>query len=102
MVRKSTVKEGIEILGIFSMFALSVFAYLVWWLAFQQGGRVTIDVNVVGEMWLEYLLWLVLTPLVTLSMYYYLRGENRVSRREREERARSDRLSADGEALRDD
>ena len=110
MVRKARVKEAIEVLGIFSMFALSVFAYLVWWLAFQGGGRVTVDVNVVGEMWLEFLLWLVLTPLITLSMYYYLRGENRTPREgegpARDEvgrdRARTDRLPSDGEALRDD
>lgn len=108
MLRKSSVKEAIEILGVFSMFALSVFAYLVWWLAFRNGGRVTVDVTVAGEMWLEFLLWLVLTPLITLSMYYYLRGENRPPRSdpdgpaERADPARSDRLAADREAVRDD
>lgn len=76
MIRKSTVKEAIEVLGIFSMFALSVFAYLVWWLAFQNDGHVRVDVNVVGEMWVEYVVWMFLTALITLSMYYYLKQEN--------------------------
>lgn len=75
MIRKSTVKEAIEVLGIFSMFALSVFTYLVWWLAFQNDGRIRIDINVVGEMWVEYVMWVFLTPLITLSMYYYLKQE---------------------------
>ena len=77
MVNKSSIKEGIEVLGIFLMFALSIFSYLIWWLAFQQGGRIWVDVNFVGEMWVEYAMWGVITPLITLSMYYYLKQENR-------------------------
>ena len=61
------------------MFALSIFSYLIWWLAFQQGGRIWIDVNFVGEMWIEYVLWGMIIPLITLSMYYYLKQENRIS-----------------------
>ncbi|WP_135855035.1 hypothetical protein [Halorussus salinus] len=75
MVSKSTLKEVIEILGIFSMFALSVFVYLVWWLAFYQGGQVSLQINVFEEMWFEYVLWLIVTPLITLSMYYYLKED---------------------------
>lgn len=102
MVRKSTIKEAIEILGIFSMFGLSVFAYLAWWLAFHQGGRLVIDVNFAGEMWIEYLLWAVITPLITLSMFYYLKQENRAPRRERTTRGRSDRVAVDGDSVGDD
>ena len=103
MVRKSSIKEIIEILGIFSMFALSVFAYLIWWLAFHQGGRIWIDVNFVGEMWIEYALWGVLTPLITLSMYYYLKQENRTRKAElAETQYRSDRLSIDSETMKED
>jgi hypothetical protein len=76
MVTKSTLKECIEILGIFSMFGLSVFVYLVWWLAFYQGGQISLKINVFQEMWFEYVLWLIAAPLITLSMYYYLKGEN--------------------------
>jgi len=77
MPSKRTLKELIEILGIFSMFGLSVFVYLVWWVAFKHGGDVWLRVNVFGEMWFEYLLWMVVTPLITLAMYYYLKQENR-------------------------
>jgi len=72
MVDNATLKDVIELLGIFSMFGLSVFAYLAWWLAFQNGGSVRIDITVFGEMWVEYLLWLFVTPLITLGVYYYL------------------------------
>lgn len=103
MVRKTTIKEGIEVLGIFSMFALSVFAYLMWWLAFHQGGRIWIDVNFAGEMWLEYALWAIITPLITLSMYYYLKQETRTRNEEiRTTRSRSDRLAMDPETIKED
>ena len=103
MVRKSNIKEVIEILGIFSMFALSVFAYLIWWLAFQQGGRIWINVNFVGEMWIEYALWGVITPLITLSMYYYLKQENRTRKADLTEmQYRRERLSIDSETKTDD
>lgn len=79
MISKTTLKELIEILGIFSMFALSVVVYLVWWLAFREGGQLSLHINLFGEMWVEYLLWVVVTPLITLAMYYYLKQENRRS-----------------------
>ena len=77
MVSKANLKEAIEILGIFSMFAMSVVVYLLWWLAFREGGQLRLTIEMFGEMWLEYLLWVVVTPLITLSMYYYLKQENR-------------------------
>ncbi|WP_135806343.1 hypothetical protein [Halorussus marinus] len=72
MTDTARLKDVVEILGIFSMFGLSVFAYLAWWLAFHNGGTVRIDVTAFGELWLEYLLWLVVTPLITLGLYYYV------------------------------
>lgn len=77
MVSKASLKEFIEVLGIFLMFTLSVFVYLVWWLAFKQGGEIWLRINVFGEMWLEYVLWSIVTPIITLSLYYYLKDENR-------------------------
>lgn len=77
MVSKANLKEAIEILGIFSMFAMSVVVYLLWWLAFREGGQLQLTIEMFGEMWLEYLLWVVVTPLITLAMYYYLKQENR-------------------------
>lgn len=77
MVSKSNLKEAIEILGIFSMFALSVLVYLLWWLAFREDGQLQLKLNLFGEMWVEYLLWVVITPIITLAIYYYLKEENR-------------------------
>lgn len=79
MVSKTNLKEAIEILGIFSMFALSVLVYLLWWLAFREGGQLRLHLNLFGEIWVEYLLWILVTPLITLGMYYYLKEENRSS-----------------------
>lgn len=80
MVSKANLKEAIEILGIFSMFALSVVVYLVWWVAFRAGGQLHLRIDMFGEMWVEYLLWVIVTPLITLAMYYYLKQENRTPR----------------------
>jgi len=79
MISKTTLKEFIEILGIFSMFALSIVVYLLWWLAFREGGQLNLSINLFGEMWVEYVLWIVITPLITLALYYYLKQENRQS-----------------------
>lgn len=79
MVSKATLKEVVEILGIFSMFAMSIVVYLLWWLAFREGGQLQLRIDMFGEMWVEYVLWIVVTPLITLAMYYYLKEENRTS-----------------------
>lgn len=85
MVSKAALKEVIEVLGIFSMFALSIVSYLVWWLAFRKGGHLRLHINMFGEMWIEYLLWVIVTPIITLSMYYYLKQENRTPTRKEHE-----------------
>lgn len=77
MISKATLKEFIEVLGIFSMFALSVVVYLLWWLAFREGGQLRLRIDMFGEMWVEYVLWIIVTPLITLALYYYLKQENR-------------------------
>ncbi|MFC4357765.1 hypothetical protein ACFO0N_07360 [Halobium salinum] len=82
LISKATLKELIEVLGIFSMFGMSVFTYLVWWVAFKQGGTIQLHIDFFGEMWFEYVLWMVVTPVITLAMYYYLKGENRTRTRE--------------------
>ena len=77
MVSKKDCRELIEVLGIFAMFGLSVFVYLAWWVAFQHGGEVWFQINALGEMWFEYLLWMIVTPIITLAMYYYLKRDTR-------------------------
>ena len=79
IVTKAEMRELVEVLGVFIMFAFTLFAYLAWFLAFVSGGRAYIHVNVIGEMYVEYLIWIVVTAIVTLSFYYYLTGENRES-----------------------
>jgi uncharacterized membrane protein len=80
MVSKASLREAIEILGIFSMFAMSVVVYLLWWLAFREGGQLRVRIDAFGEMWVEYVLWVVVTPIITLALYYYLKQENRTPR----------------------
>lgn len=72
MVERATLRECIEILGVFSMFGLSVLIYLLWWIAFFEGGRIWIDITRFGERWVEYAIWMVVTPLITLGMYFYV------------------------------
>lgn len=80
---KAETRQLVEVLGVFTMFGFTVFAYLAWFLAFVSGGRTWISINIVGEMYVEYLLWIVVTAIVTLSFYYYLTEENRATSAER-------------------
>lgn len=60
----------IAVLAIFEAFALSLCMMNLWYLAFLNGGTVTISINSYGEMWPEYLLWLVVTPILVLGLHY--------------------------------
>ena len=62
----------LALIALFEMAALSVVLANLWFLALRNGGRVTIHVDLFGEMWAEYLLWLVLTPVLVLGLHYAL------------------------------
>lgn len=64
----------VEVLAVFMMFALSLGLYLVWFLAFLNGGEVTVIIDQYGEMWLEYLMWVVVTAVITIGFTDYLNG----------------------------
>lgn len=59
-------------LALFEMAALSVILVNLWFMALRNGGRVTLHVDLFGEMRVEYVLWLVLTPVLTLGLHYAL------------------------------
>ncbi len=71
----------VEILAIFLMFGLSVLVFQLWWLAAFAGGEITLDIHAYGEMWFEYALWFVLTPIITLGFYFYVTGHRRTDPR---------------------
>jgi hypothetical protein len=54
------------------MFALSVILHFVWMQAFLNGGRVTIAIDMYGEMWVEYALWVVVAAVVSVGFAQYL------------------------------
>lgn len=71
--RKQTVREMVALYGILLTFPLTVVAYLIWWLAYLNGGTIQIDVARYGEARFELMLWTPITPIITLGLYYYLR-----------------------------
>jgi len=58
------------LIAIFEAFGLSLFMFNLWYLAFLNGSSVTIQINSYGEMWVEYVLWLILTPILVLGLHY--------------------------------
>lgn len=48
---------------------------LLWFAALANGGTLTIMINEFGEAGIEYVLWLIVTPLLTLGLYYILEEE---------------------------
>jgi hypothetical protein len=45
---------------------------LLWFGARAHGGSLTIMIDEFGEAEIEYLLWVVLTPFLTLGLYYFV------------------------------
>jgi hypothetical protein len=48
---------------------------ILWFGARANGGTLTIMIDEFDEAGVEYLLWLVVTPLVTLGLYYVVEEE---------------------------
>jgi len=65
-------KRLLAVVAVFEAFALATFALNLWFLASLQGGTLTISVDAFGERWAEYVLWLVLTPILVLGLHYTL------------------------------
>lgn len=65
-------RSAVEVFAVFIMFALSVILHFVWMQAFLNGGRVTIAIDMYGEMWVEYALWVVVAAVVSVGFAQYL------------------------------
>ena len=66
MLDRSLVKT----LFVFEAAALSLLMMHLWFAAYTSGGSLTITVDRYGEARLEYVLWLVLTPILVLGLHY--------------------------------
>ncbi len=65
-------KRLVTVIAVFEAFSLAVVFLNVWFVAMLNGGSVWLAVDAYGEMWLEYVLWLVLTPILVVGFYYTL------------------------------
>lgn len=65
-------KRVIETVGYFLAVTLSLVFGHVFLIAITSGGSVTIAVDQFGEMYPEFVLWLVMTPLIMLGLAYHL------------------------------
>ena len=65
-------KRLLAVVAMFEAFSLSVLMLNGWFVASLHGGTVTVSVDAFGEMWVEYVLWLVLTPVLVLGFHYAL------------------------------
>lgn len=67
-------RRVVQDLAILWTFGLSVLLCAVWWTAAFQGGTTTVHVDAYGEMFLEFLVWLVVSPVIAVGLGEYLRG----------------------------
>jgi uncharacterized membrane protein len=65
-------KRLVTVIAVFEAFSLAVVLINVWFVAMLNGGSMRIAIDAYGEMWLEYVLWLVLTPVLVVGFYYAL------------------------------
>jgi len=65
-------KRLITVIAVFEAFSLSIVLMNVWFVAMLNGGTMRLSIDAYGEMWAEYVLWLVLTPVLLLGLYYVL------------------------------
>lgn len=67
---------GVEFIPPFQRWAFTL--YVVWTAAFLEGGRLTVTIDRYNEMWIEYVMWVVVTVVITIGFTDYLnRRENR-------------------------
>ncbi|MFC7133611.1 MULTISPECIES: hypothetical protein [Salinibaculum] len=65
-------RELIKRLALFEAFSLALLSINIWFLAYANGGTLRLAINTYDEMWLEYALWLILTPILVLGAHYIL------------------------------
>jgi len=65
-------RSPIEVTAVFLMFALSIALYIIWFLAFLNDGTLTVSINDYSEMWIEYVLWVLVTAIITIGFTDYL------------------------------
>lgn len=68
MVSRSLIKT----LAVFEMAGLSLVLILLWFAALGNGGSVTVTIAQFDEAYVEFVLWLLLTPVLALGLHYYL------------------------------
>jgi hypothetical protein len=66
----------IKTLALFEATALSLLVIMMWFAAFANDGTVTLYIDRFGEAGVEYLMWLVLTPILVLGLHYYMVDED--------------------------
>lgn len=58
----------VKILAVFELAVLAFFAFIIWFSAFLNGGQITIYVNTFGEKWVEFGIFLILIPIITIGL----------------------------------
>ncbi len=56
--------------ALFEAFAPAFVLIAIWFVAFLNGGTITLRINAYGKVWAEYVLWRVLTPVLVLGGHY--------------------------------
>ncbi|WP_459191556.1 hypothetical protein [Halosimplex sp. J119] len=65
-------KQLIGTISVFVAFAVALLFINVWFVASSGACNIGFTVNAFGEQWLEYILWLFVTPLLVLGFHYTL------------------------------
>lgn len=65
-------KRLLAVISVFEAFSLAFLLLNIWFYISLQGGSVTVSVEMFDERWAEYVLWLVVTPILVLGLHYTL------------------------------
>lgn len=72
-------RQFIELLAIIWMTGFSLILGLIWAVAFLNGGKIVVSINQYGELWPEFLLWILITIIITVGLTSYLERIARIN-----------------------
>lgn len=68
-VQHGSAGDFVKLVALVHLTSLSIVLTSVWFVAFIAGGTTTVHIDAVGEMWIEYALFLVTWPVTSVGLY---------------------------------
>lgn len=65
----------VKLVALIHLTSLSIVLTSLWSVALVQGGATTVHIDVFGEMWIEYAVFLVTWPIASVGLYLLITEE---------------------------